>query len=173
MALTLSVPGSMPDSLLRRRWLGRLGLSVVGCLALVGWDLVELAVQTTVVVPVDHSMVAYSISSRVHSGPVRNGLAGPTASVLNKSIVVSEERCRRPRHAADRCRNPFQHKRFSKAIDVYCDPYHCEDQSVIDAAAGLIARATTPSPSRCSPARVEQVAVTCNESLGGPRRSPV
>jgi hypothetical protein len=43
----------MPASLLRRRRLGRLGLSVIGALVLVRWDVIEQAVQPAGVVPVD------------------------------------------------------------------------------------------------------------------------
>ena len=42
------------------------------------------------------------------------------ASVLNSSIVVCQRVVAGVANAADRFRNPFQHKRFSKAIDVYC-----------------------------------------------------
>ena len=55
---------------------------------LIGWDVVELAVQAADVEST-HSIVAYSTSSIVRNGPPRNGLPRPTASVLNNPIVVS------------------------------------------------------------------------------------
>ena len=64
-------------------------MSVVGGLVLVGRDVVEPAVQSADVVPVDPFIVAYSTSSIMRSGPVTNGLCRPTASVLNNPIVVS------------------------------------------------------------------------------------
>src|ERR1700737_1097451 len=79
----------MPASWLRRRRLGRRGLSVIGGVVFVGWDVVELAVQSAVVDQSTHSIVVYSTSSMVRSGPARNGLRRPTASVLNSPIVVT------------------------------------------------------------------------------------
>jgi hypothetical protein len=56
---------------------------------LVGWDIAELAVQAAGVVPVDplHSGVFDVVDGAQRA--VRNGLLGPTASVLNSPIVVS------------------------------------------------------------------------------------
>jgi len=51
-------------------------LSVVGGFVLLGWDVVKMAVQAAIVVPVTHSIV-YSTSSMVFSGPVRNSEACP------------------------------------------------------------------------------------------------
>jgi hypothetical protein len=79
----------MPASWLRRRRLGRLGSSVISGLMLVGGDIVERLCSRWLLYQSTHSMVAYSTSSMVCSGPVRNGLCRPTASVLNNPIVVS------------------------------------------------------------------------------------
>jgi hypothetical protein len=79
----------MPASLLRCRRLGPLGLSVVGALVFLGWDVVQGAVQSAVVEPVDafHRGVLDVVDDAQWA--VWNGLPRRMASVLNKPIVVS------------------------------------------------------------------------------------
>src|ERR1700738_961247 len=113
----------MPASWLRRRRLGRRGLSVIGGVVFVGWDVVELAVQSAVVDQSTHSIVVYSTSSMVRSGPARNGLRRPTAAVLinpnrrlRSGVVIGLPML--PIDAAI----PSSTRASAKAIDVYCDP---------------------------------------------------
>ena len=64
-------------------------MSVIGGLVFVGRNVVELAVQSAAVVPVDpfHRRVFHVVDGPQRAG--QNGLPRPTASVLNNPIVVS------------------------------------------------------------------------------------
>ena len=105
----------MPASWLRRRRRGRLGLSVIGGLVFVGRNVVELAVQSAAVVPVDplHRRVFHVVD-----GPQRAGQEWAAAADgfgleqpdrrLRQSIVIGVA------DAADRCRDPFQDKGFGE-----------------------------------------------------------
>src|SRR4051812_6212246 len=105
----------MPASWLRRRRLGRLGVSVVGGLVFFGRNVVELAVQPAVVEPIDplHRGVFHVVEGAQRAAEERAtatdsfGLEQPNRG-LRQSVVIGVA------DAADRCRNTFQYKGFSE-----------------------------------------------------------
>ena len=104
---------------LRRCRLARLDVSVVGGLVFFGWNVVELAVQAAIVVPVDplHRRLLHVVDraqrARQEWAAAADGfgLEQPDRGLGQRVVVGTAD-------TADGCRDPFQYKGFRVLVPV-------------------------------------------------------